>query len=203
MLALIGMVVVVVMVFGGYMLAGGKLAIVLHSLPFEMMIIGGSAAGTFLIANGTEIVKGALGDIRRVVSRPAMEAGGLPGPALAHVPDRQAAQDQGRAGARAACGPADGEQPLLQVPDDPEGPFRARLHRRHAADDDDEHGRPVPGRGMHAAAAPQASCRAARARRRPADHGRRPAGAGHRGGRAGRHQDHGVDQRARWRCWGR
>ena len=41
MLALIGMVVVVVMVFGGYMLAGGKMAIVLHSLPFEMMIIGG------------------------------------------------------------------------------------------------------------------------------------------------------------------
>jgi chemotaxis protein MotA len=70
MLALIGMVVVVVMVFGGYMLAGGKLAIVLHSLPFEMMIIGGAAAGTFLIANGTEIVKGALGDIRRVVSGP-------------------------------------------------------------------------------------------------------------------------------------
>jgi chemotaxis protein MotA len=70
MLALIGMVVVVVMVFGGYMLAGGKLAIVLHSLPFEMMIIGGSAAGTFLIANGTEIVKGALGDIRRVVHGP-------------------------------------------------------------------------------------------------------------------------------------
>ena len=58
MLALIGMVVVVVMVFGGYMLAGGKLAIVLRSLPFEMMIIGGAAAGTFLIANGTEIVKG-------------------------------------------------------------------------------------------------------------------------------------------------
>jgi chemotaxis protein MotA len=70
MLALIGMVVVVVMVFGGYMLAGGKLAIVLHSLPFEMMIIGGAAAGTFLIANGTEIVKGALGDIRRVVYGP-------------------------------------------------------------------------------------------------------------------------------------
>ncbi len=69
MLALIGMVIVLVMVFGGYMLAGGKLAIVLHSLPFEMMIIGG-AAGTFMIANGSEIVKGALGDIRRVVSGP-------------------------------------------------------------------------------------------------------------------------------------
>jgi chemotaxis protein MotA len=70
MLAIVGVVVVFVAVFGGYLIAGGKIGIVLHALPFEMMMIGGSAVGTFLIANGTEVVKGSLGDIKRVVSGP-------------------------------------------------------------------------------------------------------------------------------------
>ena len=68
MLAIVGVVLVFAMVFGGYLLAGGKMGIILKALPFEMMMIGGSAAGTFLIANGTEVVKGALGDTKRVVS---------------------------------------------------------------------------------------------------------------------------------------
>jgi chemotaxis protein MotA len=50
MLAIIGMVVVVVMVFGDYMPAGGNIAIVLQVLPFEMMIIGGAAVDTLMIA---------------------------------------------------------------------------------------------------------------------------------------------------------
>src|SRR3712207_5180060 len=70
MLVIVGIVVVFMAVFGGYLMAGGKLGIVLHALPFELTMIGGSAAGTFLIANGTEIVKGSLGDIRRVVAGP-------------------------------------------------------------------------------------------------------------------------------------
>src|SRR3712207_1488993 len=70
MLVIVGIVVVFMAVFGGYLMAGGKLGIVLHALPFELTMIGGSAAGTFLIANGTEIVKGSLGDIKRVVSGP-------------------------------------------------------------------------------------------------------------------------------------
>ena len=34
MLAIIGIVVVVVMVFGGYVLAGGKFGIIIKALPF-------------------------------------------------------------------------------------------------------------------------------------------------------------------------
>ncbi|HAW56497.1 MAG TPA: flagellar motor stator protein MotA, partial [Hyphomonas sp.] len=49
--AIAGLVVTVVMVFGGYMLAGGHLDIIMHSLPFEMMMIGGAATGAFLAGN--------------------------------------------------------------------------------------------------------------------------------------------------------
>ncbi|MEM9783554.1 MAG: motility-associated protein, partial [Pseudomonadota bacterium] len=43
MLSLAGMGVVVVMVFGGYLAAGGKFGVILAALPFEMMMIGGAA----------------------------------------------------------------------------------------------------------------------------------------------------------------
>src|SRR4051794_33853872 len=70
MVALAGIAVVFVCVFGSYLLGGGKFGVLLEAAPFELVSIGGAAAGTFLIANGTEVVKGALGDIRRVVSGP-------------------------------------------------------------------------------------------------------------------------------------
>lgn len=52
-----------VMVFGGYMLAGGKLEIILHSLPFEMMMIGGAATGAFLASNDMTTIKHTGGDV--------------------------------------------------------------------------------------------------------------------------------------------
>lgn len=70
MLAIVGILLVIGMVFGGYFLAGGKFGIILKALPFEMMMIGGSAAGTFLIANKGDVVKGALSDLKRVMAGP-------------------------------------------------------------------------------------------------------------------------------------
>jgi len=66
MLSIIGILMVLGLVFGGYSLAGGKFGIIIKALPFEFMMIGGAAAGTFLIANGGAVVKGALGDLTRV-----------------------------------------------------------------------------------------------------------------------------------------
>jgi chemotaxis protein MotA len=63
---IIGIVVVLAMVFGGYLLAGGKLGIIMKALPFEMMMIGGAAAGAFLISNDGHVVKQSLGDIGKV-----------------------------------------------------------------------------------------------------------------------------------------
>ena len=43
MIGIVGIVIVFVMVFGGYVIAGGKIGIILHSLPYEMMMILGAA----------------------------------------------------------------------------------------------------------------------------------------------------------------
>lgn len=63
---IIGIVVIFAMVFGGYILAGGKMGIILHSLPFEMMIILGAALGAFLIANDLPSAKHTLKDMAKV-----------------------------------------------------------------------------------------------------------------------------------------
>ena len=70
MIGLMGIVVIFVMVFGGYLLAGGKLAIILKSLPFEMMMIGGAAVGAFLISNDMSAIKQTAKDIGKVFKGP-------------------------------------------------------------------------------------------------------------------------------------
>ncbi|CUH40660.1 Chemotaxis protein MotA [Jannaschia seosinensis] len=70
MLGLAGLACVFVMVFGGYMMAGGKLDIIMKSLPFEMTMIGGAAVGAFLIGNSMSEVKHTLKDIARVFKGP-------------------------------------------------------------------------------------------------------------------------------------
>ncbi|MEM1343269.1 MAG: flagellar motor stator protein MotA [Pseudomonadota bacterium] len=64
--SIIGIVIVLGMVFGGYLLAGGKFDIILKALPFEMMMIGGAAVGAFAIANDGATIKHTLKDLGRV-----------------------------------------------------------------------------------------------------------------------------------------
>lgn len=66
MASIIGIFVVFGMVFGGYLLAGGKLDIILKALPFEMMMIGGAAVGAFVIGNDHHTVKHTLKDLKRI-----------------------------------------------------------------------------------------------------------------------------------------
>jgi chemotaxis protein MotA len=70
MTSLVGIAITLGMVFGGYVIAGGKLEIILHSLPYEMMIIGGAAVGSFLVGNDIATVKNTLGDIGKAVRGP-------------------------------------------------------------------------------------------------------------------------------------
>ncbi|QPH53188.1 flagellar motor stator protein MotA [Pontivivens ytuae] len=70
MTGVIGLIVVFVMVIGGYLWGGGKFSIILGSIHYEMMIIGGSAVGAFIIANGTHTLKTTLGDIGAVFRGP-------------------------------------------------------------------------------------------------------------------------------------
>jgi chemotaxis protein MotA len=55
MLVIIGALVVVASVLGGYVLAHGELAALWQ--PYEMMIIGGAAMGAFLISNPVRTIK--------------------------------------------------------------------------------------------------------------------------------------------------
>ena len=74
MVGIIGIVIIFGMVFGGYLAAGGKMGIILKSLPFEMMMIGGAAAGAFLIANSASGSKHALKDLSKVFKGPKWNA---------------------------------------------------------------------------------------------------------------------------------
>lgn len=66
MIGIIGIVLIFAMVFGGYLLAGGKMAIIVKSLPFEMMMIGGAAAGAFAISNDISVIKHTGKDLGKV-----------------------------------------------------------------------------------------------------------------------------------------
>ncbi len=70
MIGIIGILVIFIMVFGGYMAAGGKLGIILKALPFEFMMIGGAAAGAFIISNDSSSIKHTLKDMGKVFKGP-------------------------------------------------------------------------------------------------------------------------------------
>ncbi len=67
MTTIAGFVFLLVMVFGGYAIAGGKFGIIMAALPFEMMMIGGAAIGAFLMANSMHDVKHTLGGFGKII----------------------------------------------------------------------------------------------------------------------------------------
>lgn len=70
MIGIIGIIFIFCMVFGGYMLAGGKFGIIIAALPFEMMMICGAAIGAFLISNDGPAIKHTLKDLGKVFKGP-------------------------------------------------------------------------------------------------------------------------------------
>ncbi len=53
----VGIIVVFAMVFGGFIIAGGNMSVILRAAPIELMIIGGAALGGYIIANPMKIIK--------------------------------------------------------------------------------------------------------------------------------------------------
>ena len=66
MVGIIGIVVIFVMVFGGYLAAGGKMGIILKAAPFELTMIGGAGVGAFVISNDVPAIKQTIKDIGKV-----------------------------------------------------------------------------------------------------------------------------------------
>ena len=75
MIGIIGIITIFVMVFGGYLAAGGKMGIILKSLPFEMTMIGGAALGAFLISNDGSAIKHTVKDLGKVFKGPKWKHG--------------------------------------------------------------------------------------------------------------------------------
>jgi len=66
----IGVIVVLVMVFGGFTITGGALGPVLAAIPHEMMIIGGSAVGAIIAGNSMKELKGLGGGFTKIFKGP-------------------------------------------------------------------------------------------------------------------------------------
>ncbi|MCW5298414.1 flagellar motor stator protein MotA [Herbaspirillum lusitanum] len=58
MLVIIGYVIVMLSVFGGFAMAGGHLGALFQ--PIELLMIGGAAGGAFLVGNNTKAIKATL-----------------------------------------------------------------------------------------------------------------------------------------------
>ena len=70
MFAIIGIIVLLVMVFGGFALTGGNLGPVMHALPHEMLIIGGACMGALIIGNSGKELKALAGGLGKVFKGP-------------------------------------------------------------------------------------------------------------------------------------
>lgn len=65
MIILFGLAIVIICVFGSFIIAGGRFAIIAGALPQELLVIVGAAAGAFIIANSGDILRRAVEGVRR------------------------------------------------------------------------------------------------------------------------------------------
>ncbi len=70
MLPAVGIIVLIVLVFGGFALTGGALGPVLKAMPLEMMIIGGAAIGATIAGNSKHELKALGGGVARIFKGP-------------------------------------------------------------------------------------------------------------------------------------
>lgn len=62
----LGFLVTLACVFGGFVVAGGKIQVILEALPHEMLTIVGASIGAFIVANSGRIGKETLSGIAQV-----------------------------------------------------------------------------------------------------------------------------------------
>jgi chemotaxis protein MotA len=70
MFQIIGIVMLFGMVFGSFLLHGGKMATILYSLPYELMAILGAGVAAFLISNSLPVIKAAVGGFGKAFAGP-------------------------------------------------------------------------------------------------------------------------------------
>ena len=70
MFQIIGIVVLFSMVFGSFIMGGGKMAVILNALPHELMAIGGAGVAAFLISNSMTVIKACGGGVAKAFAGP-------------------------------------------------------------------------------------------------------------------------------------
>ena len=72
MFVIIGLLVVIGSIIGGYLMVGGHLAVLWQ--PAELVIIGGSGLGAFIAANSKETITGAISGVMGLIKGPKYKA---------------------------------------------------------------------------------------------------------------------------------
>jgi chemotaxis protein MotA len=72
MFVIVGLSVVIGSIIGGYLMVGGHLAVLFQ--PAELVIIGGSGVGAFIIANNKETITGAIAALGGLLKGPKYRA---------------------------------------------------------------------------------------------------------------------------------
>jgi chemotaxis protein MotA len=70
MFAVIGVIILLGMVFGGFAVTGGDLGPVMEAIPHEMLIIGGAAVGSIIAGNSMKELKAFGGGVGKVFKGP-------------------------------------------------------------------------------------------------------------------------------------
>jgi chemotaxis protein MotA len=70
MLQLAGIALLFAMVFGGFLISGGSIGVIVEALPHEMMTIGGAAVAALLIGGSLYSLKRIVSDLKKVISGP-------------------------------------------------------------------------------------------------------------------------------------
>ncbi|MFN0113995.1 MAG: flagellar motor stator protein MotA [Paracoccaceae bacterium] len=66
MIVIVGIAILFIMVFGGFLIHGGELGIILKAAPFEMIMIGGAALGAFVISSDKSSLFKTMKDMKLV-----------------------------------------------------------------------------------------------------------------------------------------
>ena len=74
MLIPIGLLVILLLVFGGFSLSGGNFDVILHALPFEGMMIAGASIGALIVSSDLQSLKLTFGGLKRAFAGPRWKA---------------------------------------------------------------------------------------------------------------------------------
>ena len=70
MFQIIGIVLLFGLVFGSFLMSGGKMDVILHAAPHELMAILGAGIAAFMMANSMTVIKSSLGGLGKSFAGP-------------------------------------------------------------------------------------------------------------------------------------